>query len=109
MVCDGLTGLPAAIEAVWPDAIVQTCIVHLTRASLRWVNYKDRKKVAAALRLIYAAPTEQAARDALDAWTDSEVGRPTRRSNANGKPPGSRSCRSSPSRPRSAGSSTPRT
>jgi putative transposase len=75
VVCDGLTGLPAAVEAVWPDAVVQTCIVHLTRASLRWVNYKDRKRVAAQLRLIYGAPTEQAARDALDAWTDSEVGR----------------------------------
>lgn len=75
VVCDGLTGLPAAIETVWPDAVVQTCIVHLTRASLRWVNYKDRKKVAAQLRLIYGAPTEQAARDALDAWTDSEIGR----------------------------------
>ncbi len=75
VVCDGLTGLPAAIEAVWPDAVVQTCIVHLTRASLRWVNYKDRKRVATQLRLIYSAPTEQAARDALDAWTDSEVGR----------------------------------
>jgi putative transposase len=75
VVCDGLTGLPAAIEAVWPKAVVQTCIVHLTRASLRWVNYKDRKKVAAQLRLIYGAPTEQADRDALDAWTDSEVGR----------------------------------
>jgi len=75
VVCDGLTGLPAAIEAVWPEAIVQTCIVHLTRASLRWVNYKDRKKVAAQLRLIYGAPSEAAARDALDAWTDSDVGR----------------------------------
>jgi putative transposase len=75
VVCDGLTGLPAAIEAVWPDAIVQTCIVHLTRASLRWVNYKDRKKVAAQLRLIYGAPTEQAARQALDGWSDSEIGR----------------------------------
>ena len=75
VVCDGLTGLPAAIETVWPDAVVQTCIVHLTRASLRWVNYKDRKKVAAQLRLLYGAPTEQAARDALDAWTDSEIGR----------------------------------
>ena len=75
VVCDGLTGLPAAINAVWPDTLVQTCIVHLTRASLRWVNYKDRKKVAAQLRLIYAAPTEQAARDALDAWTDSDIGR----------------------------------
>ena len=75
VVCDGLTGLPAAVETVWPDAIVQTCIVHLTRASLRWVNYKDRKRVAAQLRLTYSASTEQAARDALDSWTDSEIGR----------------------------------
>jgi putative transposase len=75
VVCDGLTGLPAAVEAVWPGAIVQTCIVHLTRASLRWVNYKDRKRVAAQLRQIYAAPTETAAREALDAWCDSDIGR----------------------------------
>ena len=75
VVCDGLTGLPAAVTACWPRTIVQTCIVHLTRASLRWVNYKDRKRVAAQLRLIYGAPSEQAARDALDAWTDSDVGR----------------------------------
>lgn len=75
VVCDGLTGLPAAITACWPAAIVQTCIVHLTRASLTWVNYKDRKRVAAALRTIYGAPTEQAAREALDAWTDSDVGK----------------------------------
>src|SRR5262245_42408514 len=75
VVCDGLTGLPTAVEAVWPKALVQTCIVHLTRASLRWVNYKDRKRVAAQLRLIYGAPTEEAAREALDTWTDSEVGR----------------------------------
>jgi putative transposase len=75
VVCDGLTGLPAAVEAVWPQAVVQTCIVHLTRASLRWVNYQDRKRVAAQLRLIYGAPTEAAAREALDAWTDSDIGR----------------------------------
>ena len=75
VVCDGLTGLPAAVTACWPAAIVQTCIVHLTRASLRWVNYKDRKRVAAQLRLIYGAPTETAARQALDAWTDSDIGR----------------------------------
>jgi len=74
-VCDGLVGLPDAIGAVWPRAMVQTCIVHLTRASLRWVNYKDRKKVAAALRAIYAAPTEAAAADALDAFADSDLGR----------------------------------
>ena len=41
VVCDGLTGLPA-VTSVWPRAVVQTGIVHLTRASLRWVNYKDR-------------------------------------------------------------------
>src|SRR3954454_2550150 len=74
-VCDGLTGLPAAIEAVWTKAMVQTCIVHLVRASLRYVNYQDRKKVTTQLRQIYQAPTEQAARDALDAWADSDVGR----------------------------------
>lgn len=74
-VCDGLTGLPEAITAVWPAATVQTCIVHLLRASLRWVNYKDRKRVAAALRAIYAAPSEQAAAEALDALADSNIGR----------------------------------
>jgi putative transposase len=75
VVCDGLVGLPDAVVAVWPQTTVQTCIVHLTRASLRWVNYKDRKKVAAALRGIYAAPTETAAADALDAFADSDLGR----------------------------------
>jgi putative transposase len=75
VVCDGLTGLPEAINTVWPAAKVQTCIVHLIRASLRWVNYKDRKRVAAALRAIYAAPTEAAASDALDALADSNIGR----------------------------------
>ena len=74
-VCDGLTGLPEAINAVWPDTKVQTCIVHLIRASLRWVNYKDRKAVAGLLRPIYTAPTEQAARDALDTLADSAFGR----------------------------------
>ncbi len=52
---DGLTGFPEAIEAVFPKAWVQTCIVHLIRSSLRYVNYKDRKKVASALRPIYTA------------------------------------------------------
>ena len=74
-VCDGLVGLPEAITAVWPQTRVQTCIVHLIRASLRWVNYKDRRRVAAQLRLIYGAPTEAAARDALDALEDSDIGR----------------------------------
>ncbi|MGK5174080.1 IS256 family transposase [Geodermatophilus sp. CPCC 205761] len=74
-VCDGLTGLPEAITAVWPETVVQTCIVHLVRASLRWVNYNDRKKVAALLRTIYSAPTEAAARAELEALAESDFGR----------------------------------
>ena len=67
VVCDGLKGLPEAIESVWPEAWVQTCIVHLVRASLNLVSYKDRKRVAAALKAIYAAENEQAAEEALAA------------------------------------------
>ena len=54
---DGLNGFPEAIEAVFPQTWVQTCIVHLIRASLRYVNYRDRKQVASALRPIYTAAT----------------------------------------------------
>ena len=57
---DGLKGFPEAIEAVFPQAWVQTCIVHLIRASLRYVNYRDHKKVAAALRPIYTAANADA-------------------------------------------------
>lgn len=66
--CDGLKGLPEAIEAVWPAANVQTCVVHLVRASIRYCSYKDRKRIAAALRTIYTAPTVEAAGDALDTF-----------------------------------------
>lgn len=65
--CDGLTGLPDAINHVWPEAIVQTCVVHLIRTSMRYVAYGDRKKIAAALKPIYTAPTVAAAEAALDA------------------------------------------
>ena len=63
--CDGLTGFPEAIEATWPLATVQTCVVHLIRNSMRFVNYKDRKAVAAALKPIYQAVNEDAALEAL--------------------------------------------
>ena len=52
---DGLKGFPEAIEATFPQAWVQTCVVHLIRASLRYVNYRDLKSVASALRPIYSA------------------------------------------------------
>ena len=73
--CDGLTGFPEAIEATWSQAMVQTCVVHLIRASMRFVSYTDRKTVAAALKPIYQASTADAALDALDAFADSVPGR----------------------------------
>lgn len=65
---DGLQGLPEAIETIYPRARVQLCIVHQVRKSLRYVPWKERKAVAADLRSIYAAPSEQAALSALDAF-----------------------------------------
>ena len=54
---DGLKGFPDAIESVYPHTEVQLCIVHLVRASLNYVNWKQRKEVAGGLRLIYQAGT----------------------------------------------------
>jgi len=73
--CDGLGGFPEAVEATWPDAMVQTCTVHLIRASMRFVSYADRKKVAAALKPVYTAPTVEAAETELLAFADSPLGR----------------------------------
>jgi transposase-like protein len=70
---DGLKGFPEAIEATFPQAWVQTCIVHLIRASLRYVNYRDLKKVASALRPIYTAPNADQALVELERF-DSEWG-----------------------------------
>lgn len=64
--CDGLKGLPEAVEAYFPQAVVQTCVVHLIRRSLSFVNFKDRKAVAADLRPIYQAATEAEALQALE-------------------------------------------
>jgi putative transposase len=66
--CDGLTGLPEAIAAAFPMSITQTCIVHMIRASLRFVSFMDRKAMARDLKPIYAAPTEEAALLALDTF-----------------------------------------
>jgi putative transposase len=63
---DGLKGFPQAIESVFPQAQVQLCIVHLVRASLNYVNWKDRKQVAADLKPIYRAATAEQARQELD-------------------------------------------
>ena len=68
--CDGLNGLPDAIEAVWPHATIQTCVVHLLRGSFRYASYTDRKKIAAGLRPIYTAVSQEAAAEALDEFED---------------------------------------
>jgi putative transposase len=63
---DGLAGFPEAIEAVFPQAWVQTCIVHQIRNSMRFVTYQDRKRVAADLKPVYRAINAEAAADALE-------------------------------------------
>jgi putative transposase len=72
---DGLTGFPEAIEATWPATVVQTCVVHLIRASMRFISYGDRKAVAADLRPVYTAPTAAAAASELDAFEGSIWGK----------------------------------
>lgn len=76
--CDGLKGLPDAIEATWPRAVVQTCVVHLLRGAGRYCSYKDRKAVMKALRPIYTAVNAEAAAAAMDdfelTWGDRYPG-----------------------------------
>jgi putative transposase len=66
--CDGLTGLPEAIESVFPQTTVQLCIVHMIRNSLKYVSWKDYKAITRDLRTIYTAPSEVAAKEALTAF-----------------------------------------
>ena len=73
LVCcvDGLSGFPEAIEAVYPKTWVQTCIVHAIRAALRFVPYKDKKKVAADLRKIYTAVDRDHAESELEQFAET--------------------------------------
>lgn len=59
LVCDGLKGLPEAVETVWPRAIAQTCVVHLLRNFFRCAARQDWDKIAKLLRPVYTAPTER--------------------------------------------------
>jgi putative transposase len=74
---DGLTGFPEAIDAVFPESVNQTCIVHLVRQSLRYLSWKERKSCASELRRIYTAADADAARQVLNeltkAWADSKT------------------------------------
>jgi putative transposase len=75
---DGLKGFPEAIEAVFPKAQIQLCIVHMVRHSLRYVSWKQRKEVAADLKSIYSAPTVEQAESNLAAFgTKWDASHPT--------------------------------
>ena len=65
-VVDGLKGFPEAITAVFPNTVVQTCIVHRLRSSMQFVAWKERKVISAALKLIYQAESAAAARERLE-------------------------------------------
>ena len=67
---DGLAGFPEAIAAVFPQAWVQTCIVHMIRASMRYVSYADRKRLMPALRRVYSAPNAEEAEHQLELFDE---------------------------------------
>lgn len=69
VVCDGLKGLPDAIGNVWPEAITQTCVIHLLRNSFRYASKRDWAAIAKDLKLVYTAASESAALDAFVAFS----------------------------------------
>lgn len=75
VVCDGLTGLPDAITTVWPQTITQTCVVHLLRNSFRYAGRQHWDAIAKALKPVYTAPTEAAARERFAEFTEAWGGR----------------------------------
>jgi transposase-like protein len=73
-VTDGLKGMPAALEAVFPATTLQTCIVHLIRNSMSYACWNDRKKLGSALRPIYGALNAELAQKALQAFAQAPWG-----------------------------------
>ncbi|EPC4020288.1 IS256 family transposase [Enterobacter kobei] len=67
---DGLKGFPDAINSVYPQTLIQLCIIHMVRNSLKYVSWKDYKAVTSGLKTVYQAPTEEAALMALDAFAE---------------------------------------
>src|SRR5262245_44453246 len=70
LVCDGLKGLPDAVNAVWPKTIVQSCVVHLLRNSFRYASKRDWPELARDLKPVYTAPSAQAALDRFAEFSD---------------------------------------
>ncbi|CCW17315.1 Mobile element protein [Sphingobium indicum BiD32] len=74
-VVDGLKGFPEAINAVFPETVVQTCVVHLIRNSMSFASWKDRKLIAQSLRSVYRAENATAGLAALEAFEEGHWGR----------------------------------
>ena len=70
MVCDGLNGLPDAITAVWPQATVQTCVLHLIRNTFRYASRKDWDQLGHDLRPVYTAANEAEAEARFDEFAE---------------------------------------
>ncbi len=75
VVCDGLKGLPEAIQTTWPLAVVQTCVLHLIRNTFRLASRADWEAMARDLRPVYTAPTEAAAQERFEAFADTWGGK----------------------------------
>jgi transposase-like protein len=73
LVCDGLTGLPDAVNTVWPKTITQTCVVHLLRNSFKYASKRDWAAIARDLKPVYNAPSEAAALEALASFAGLSI------------------------------------
>ena len=74
-VCDGLKGLPEAINTTWEQTVVQQCIVHLIRNSFRYAGRQHRDAIVRSLKPVYTAPSEQAAKDRFEEFAAEWGGR----------------------------------
>jgi transposase-like protein len=70
LVCDGLKGLPEVVSQVWPETVVQQCIIHLLRNTFRYASKRDWAQIARDIKPVYTAPSEQAALDAFAEFSD---------------------------------------
>jgi transposase-like protein len=105
-VCDGLKGLPEAVNTVWHRAIIQTCVIHLLRNMFRYTSRKYWDQIAKDIRPVYTAATEAAPKERFVEFTAKWVPR-TRRSSGSGKTPAASLCPSSTTTSRYGGSSAP--
>ena len=91
VVCDGLKGLPEAINTVRSRAVVQTCVIHLLRNTFRYASRRHWDQIAKDIRPVYTAAAEAAAKERFTEFTEKWG---TRRSPSSGSTPGASSCRS---------------